>query len=163
TMKKTLCLSLLLLTVAAGAQAQDAVAHARQVLELLRQEKFADLVKEFDAQMTAGLPPQALAQTWASLRAQVGDFKSEVGQQSAWLLLFSSMATEQTIEMKPSVLISHFAIWRGAWPPAESRCCDMRNEQNNMPRRWRQRLRTLPSVKKRSKTRSSPCRHCAAT
>jgi hypothetical protein len=61
----------------------DGVSHARRVLDLLRQEKFADVAKEFNAQMAAALPAQTLAQVWAAMRTQVGEFKSESSQQSA--------------------------------------------------------------------------------
>jgi len=61
----------------------DGVSHARRVLDLLRQEKFADVTKEFNAQMAAALPAQTLAQVWAAMRTQVGEFKSESSQQSA--------------------------------------------------------------------------------
>jgi hypothetical protein len=80
-MKKLACLSVFLLSVIA--QAQDSVGHARQILDLLRQEKFSDVAKEFNPQVAAGLPAPALAQAWSALRTQVGEFKSEIDQQSA--------------------------------------------------------------------------------
>jgi uncharacterized protein len=82
-MKRILLLSFLVMVTTIHAQTQDSVEHARQVLNLLRQEKFADLAKEFNAQMTALLPTPVLAQTWAAMRDQLGEFKSELGQQSA--------------------------------------------------------------------------------
>ena len=82
-MKKLLSLSILLFINGVAAQAQDAITHAHQVLDLLRQGKAADVAREFDATMTAGLPPQVLAQVWPGLQAQAGAYKSELGQQSA--------------------------------------------------------------------------------
>src|SRR5262245_34608658 len=81
-MKRLLSLCVLLTAMTLGAQTQDGVAHARQVFDLMRQEKFADVAKEFNAQRTAALPPHALAQTWAAMRAQLGEFKSELSQQA---------------------------------------------------------------------------------
>jgi uncharacterized protein len=81
-MKRHLSLCALLMAMTLTAQT-DGVSHARRVLDLLRQEKFADVAKEFNAQMAAALPAQTLAQVWAAMRAQVGEFKSESSQQSA--------------------------------------------------------------------------------
>jgi hypothetical protein len=57
-----------------------ALANARRILELLRQQKFAEVVKEFDAQMAVALPLEKVDQEWAAVRAQAGDFKSELSQ-----------------------------------------------------------------------------------
>jgi hypothetical protein len=55
-------------------------AHARHVLELMTTGKFDELFKEFNAQMAAALPPERLEQTWATLQAQAGPYKSVVDQ-----------------------------------------------------------------------------------
>src|SRR6188472_902356 len=74
---------LLLSTGPTRAQSAEPVAHARRVLDLLQQGKAPEVAQEFNAQMAAALPPQALAQAWAGIGAQVGAFKSELSQQSA--------------------------------------------------------------------------------
>jgi hypothetical protein len=56
--------------IPAGAQQDDAVAHAKRVLDLLGQDKFEDVAQQFNAQMAVALPPQQLATTWTMLRQQ---------------------------------------------------------------------------------------------
>ena len=83
--RKLLLFSILLLFRGAEthAQSSEPVAHARRILELLQQGKAADVTREFNAQMAAGLSPEVLGQVWSSMGAQVGAFKSEIAQQSA--------------------------------------------------------------------------------
>src|SRR5262245_39858161 len=66
---------------ASGRQDNPAIDHAKRIVELLKAEKFADVTKEFDAQMTVALPEQQLAQTWATFGQQVGAFQSFLDQQ----------------------------------------------------------------------------------
>jgi len=58
--------------------ADKALNHARRTLELLRQDKFADVEKEFNAQAAAALPNGTLRQRWSALRTQLGAYKSEI-------------------------------------------------------------------------------------
>ena len=62
----------------APSPADKALTHARHVLELLRQDKFADVEKDFNAQATTALPNGTLRQRWSALRTQVGEYKSEI-------------------------------------------------------------------------------------
>jgi uncharacterized protein len=76
-----------ILTIAgrhATAQAQEspAIGHAKRIFQLLRDEKFDDVAKEFNAQVAAALPVSQLRQVWASLGQQVGPFKSFIDQRS---------------------------------------------------------------------------------
>ena len=57
---------------ASRAQDEAAVANAKHVLELLRQEKFEDVAKDFTPQMTAAMSAKQLGDLWSALRAQVG-------------------------------------------------------------------------------------------
>ena len=52
---------------------------ARSFVTLLSREDFSAATKNFDATMSAALPPERLQQTWKSLFAQVGAFKSQLG------------------------------------------------------------------------------------
>jgi hypothetical protein len=61
-------------------KSERALTQARRVFELLRQEKFADVAKEFNVQAAAVLPTAALSQKWSALRAQVGAYKSELSK-----------------------------------------------------------------------------------
>jgi dienelactone hydrolase len=62
-------------------QENPAIDHAKRIVELLKAEKFAEVAKEFNAQMTAALSEQQLAQTWSTFRQQVGAFQSFIDQQ----------------------------------------------------------------------------------
>ena len=79
-MKKPFILAVFLFLLAVSAHAQDSATHARQVLDLLRQGKFEEITKQFNAQMTAGLTAEKLSQTWSAVKMQVGEFKSEIDQ-----------------------------------------------------------------------------------
>ena len=70
--------ALILLVAALDAQTQEqqAVDHARRVLVLMREERFHEVVKEFNAQMVAALSTSQVRDVWASLRQQVGPFAS---------------------------------------------------------------------------------------
>ena len=76
---------LLLFSALQIVQAQDnpTIDHARRVRDSLIQEKFADVVAEFDARMTAALPVERLAQVWAGLKQQAGDYQSEISAEVA--------------------------------------------------------------------------------
>jgi hypothetical protein len=65
-----------------AAQDDAAKEHAKQIIELIRQEKFEEVAKEFNAQVAAALPPQRLAEVWGMIRGQAGDFKSIIDQQT---------------------------------------------------------------------------------
>jgi uncharacterized protein len=56
------------------AQENAAVDRAKRIFDLLRTEKFDDVVKEFNAQMTAALPASQLGDVWSTFRQQVGPF-----------------------------------------------------------------------------------------
>ena|SRR6516162_4787261 len=61
---------------------QDAVKeHATKIIDLLKQEKFDDVAKEFNAQVAAALTPAQLGTAWAGIHTQAGDFKSIIDQQ----------------------------------------------------------------------------------
>src|SRR5262245_22136695 len=63
-------------------QAQDdAKSHAQRLIELLKQEKFEDVAKEFNTQVAAAMSAQQLGEAWARIRGQAGDFKSIIDQQ----------------------------------------------------------------------------------
>lgn len=68
------------LPVSSSGSDDHTLAHARRLLDLLQQQKFEDVVKDFDPQMTAALPVNTLSQTWTTIRAQAGEFKSELSQ-----------------------------------------------------------------------------------
>jgi uncharacterized protein DUF3887 len=55
-----------------------AIAKAEKILEHLQTGKTADIVREFDARMTAELPAAKLEPAWPGLIAQFGPFKSVV-------------------------------------------------------------------------------------
>jgi dienelactone hydrolase len=59
------------------------VDHAKRIFELLRNEQFDAVVREFDGQMTTGLPAPQLQQVWATLSQQVGRFTSILDEQVA--------------------------------------------------------------------------------
>jgi hypothetical protein len=64
-----------------GASSSDnALAHGRRVVDLLRQEKFADVTREFNTQAAAALPTATLRERWLALRSQIGAYKSELSQ-----------------------------------------------------------------------------------
>lgn len=60
--------------VAVPAQADQLEAKARQLVELLASEKFADAASEFNTSMTQALPPAKLAEVWQQLKSQAGAF-----------------------------------------------------------------------------------------
>ena len=70
--------AVILAVAALGGQTQErqAVDQARRVLDLLRAERFEEVAKEFNAQMSAALPASQLRDVWANLRQQVGVFAS---------------------------------------------------------------------------------------
>jgi len=69
-------------SISIRAQQQDAAKeHATKIIDLLKQEKFDDVAKEFNAQVAAALTPAQLKAAWAGIRAQAGDFKSIIDQQ----------------------------------------------------------------------------------
>jgi hypothetical protein len=81
-MNKPLCLTALCLTVALGSpvfaqlQREEAIRKAETILGNLQAGRVDDIVKEFDAKMTAGLPGDKLKGAWGTLVAQFGAFKS---------------------------------------------------------------------------------------
>jgi len=60
--------------------ADKTLAHARRVVDLLRQEKFADVTRELNAQAAAALSTATLRERWLTLRTQIGAYKSEISQ-----------------------------------------------------------------------------------
>jgi dienelactone hydrolase len=64
----------------ARTQERTQVDHARHILELLRTEQFDEVVKEFNAQMTAALPAAKLRDVWANLKTQFGALKSTLDE-----------------------------------------------------------------------------------
>jgi len=76
-------LALLAIVLAPGTartQERTQVDHARHILELLRTEQFDEVVKEFNAQMTAALPAAKLRDVWANLKTQFGALKSTLDE-----------------------------------------------------------------------------------
>lgn len=57
-------------------QERRAVDHARRVLDLMKEERFEEVTKEFNAQMAAALPAAQLRDVWTALRQQVGALAS---------------------------------------------------------------------------------------
>ena len=67
-------------------RAQDeaaAIASAKHVVELLRQEEFEDVAKDFSPQMTAALSVKQLGDMWSAVRGQVGAFASFIDENVA--------------------------------------------------------------------------------
>lgn len=66
------------LVFGSSTRAQDSPvsAHGKRVLDLLVQDKFDDVAKEFNAKMAAALPATQLATVWATIRQQVGVFRA---------------------------------------------------------------------------------------
>ena len=58
------------------AQDNPAAAHGKRIVDLLVQDKFDDVAKEFNAKMAAALPPAQLGNVWTAIRQQVGAFQS---------------------------------------------------------------------------------------
>jgi hypothetical protein len=55
---------------------EGAIAKAEGILKNLREGNAGEVVKEFDATMTQGLPEAKLRQVWPTLVGQVGAFRS---------------------------------------------------------------------------------------
>ena len=64
-------------------QGTPAIDHGKRIFQQLRDEKFEDVAKEFNAQVAAALPASQLRQVWASLNQQVGPFKSFIDERAA--------------------------------------------------------------------------------
>jgi hypothetical protein len=64
--------------------AQDNAAkdHAKRIIELLQQEKFEDVAREFNAQVASVMSATQLGEAWSRIRAQAGDFVSIIDQQA---------------------------------------------------------------------------------
>lgn len=74
---------LFLATGTSTTRAQDndaAVNHAKRIMELYQQEKFEEIVAEFNTQMAAAVTLDQMKQSWAAVKAQFGDFKSFIDQ-----------------------------------------------------------------------------------
>lgn len=71
------------IAVAAQPSAEDskAIAHARQLFEMLRDEKHKEVAAEFSEKMAAAMPVEKLTAAWASVLQQTGAFKSIVDEQ----------------------------------------------------------------------------------
>lgn len=70
-------------TMSLGQDDAAAIAHAKRIMEFSQQEKFAEIIAEFDAQMVAAIGLDEMKQQWAELRMQIGSFKSFIDQQVA--------------------------------------------------------------------------------
>lgn len=57
-----------------------AVDHARRVVQLLREEKFDDVAREFNAQVAAAMSAERLRQVWSTFTQQAGPFTSFIDQ-----------------------------------------------------------------------------------
>jgi dienelactone hydrolase len=66
------------LPLSARAQESAAVTRAKRVLDQLRQDRYEEVAKDFNAKMSAALPVAQLQQVWTSLRQQVGPLKTIV-------------------------------------------------------------------------------------
>jgi dienelactone hydrolase len=60
----------------------SAIDHAQRIFQLLQDEKFDDVAKEFNAQVAAALSASQLRQIWSTLSQQVGPFKSFLDQRA---------------------------------------------------------------------------------
>ena len=58
------------------AQGDPAIDHAQHIFDLIREEKFAEVAQEFNAQVAARLDADKLAQGWTLIKMQAGEFKS---------------------------------------------------------------------------------------
>jgi uncharacterized protein len=63
--------------------AADAIAHAKRIVDALEHEKFEDVAKEFNAQVTAALSVEQLRATWSAFHEQVGAFRSFFEQRAS--------------------------------------------------------------------------------
>ena len=59
---------------------QAAIDHAKRVLDLIVQEKFDEVAKEFNEKMTAAMPVEKLRAVWAQVRQQAGAYVSPIDQ-----------------------------------------------------------------------------------
>src|SRR5437667_8540642 len=66
---------------ASFAQDDAAITHAKRIIELSQQEKFEEIVAEFNPQMAAAVTVDQMKQQWALLKMQFGSFKSFIDQQ----------------------------------------------------------------------------------
>jgi len=64
-------------------RAQDgpAVEHAKRLFDLLEQQKFEDVAKEFNGQVAAVMSASQLAEVWKALHQQFGGFRGFIDQQ----------------------------------------------------------------------------------
>ena len=62
-------------------QENAAGAHARRVVNLLRQEQFADVASEFNAKVAALMSAAQLRDAWMTLQKQAGPFQSIIDEQ----------------------------------------------------------------------------------
>jgi hypothetical protein len=71
------------LGAAAQPAADDAkaIAQAKQLFQLIRDNKHADVAKEFNEKMAAAMPVEKLGGAWESVLQQTGAFKSVIGEQ----------------------------------------------------------------------------------
>jgi hypothetical protein len=65
-----------------GAENDDLISFAGDLLDLLVEEKFDSLAMHFDDQMSTALPVEQLAQTWQTVLMQAGNFKRKVDEQT---------------------------------------------------------------------------------
>lgn len=72
----------ILAALTAGAQTPErqAADHARRVVDLLASERFDEVAREFNAQMTAALSAAQLRNVWVGLREQVGPLSSIIDE-----------------------------------------------------------------------------------
>lgn len=57
-----------------------AVDHARQIVQLLKEEKFDEVAKQFNAQVAAAMSAAQLRQVWSTFTQQVGGFTAFIDQ-----------------------------------------------------------------------------------
>src|SRR5512145_3495041 len=62
-------------------QENAAGVHARRVVNLLRQEQFADVASEFNAKVAALMSTVQLREAWTTLQKQAGPFQSVIDEQ----------------------------------------------------------------------------------
>jgi len=58
----------------------EAVAHAKQLFQLLRDDKVEEFVKEFNAQMAAAATPEKIRSFMEAVRQQAGGFESFIDE-----------------------------------------------------------------------------------
>lgn len=79
---QSLIAAMLAISTSAWARDTTAIDRAKRVIDLIVQEQFETVAKEFNAQMAAALPAQRLQEVWKTLLQQTGPFRSVLDERS---------------------------------------------------------------------------------